>query len=135
MSSRRRFEPHDHKAALFVRAYDILLPAILRPYYLAEAIGVAEAALQAGKSMRTMREWCALHRIGRIIGGRWAISQVALDMLLDGDKDSLEAYLSGDRTSARVRTYYTRRSIPLQSVPAGSADYADAEAVRKNSIE
>jgi len=74
------------------------LPATLRPYYLAEAIGVAEAARQAGKSMRTMREWCALHRIGRIIGGRWAISQVALDMLLDGDKDSLEAYLNGDRT-------------------------------------
>jgi hypothetical protein len=101
------------------------LPAILRPYYLAEAIGVAEAARQAGKSMRTMREWCALHRIGRIIGGRWAISQVALDMLLDGDKGSLEAYLSGDRTSERVRSYYTRRSIPLQSISAGSADYAD----------
>ena len=89
------------------------LPATLRPYYLAEAIGVAEAARQAGKSMRTMREWCALHRIGRIIGGRWAISEVALDMLLNGDKDSLEAYLNGDRTSERVRSYYTRRSIPL----------------------
>ena len=95
------------------------LPATLRPYYLAEAIGVAEAARQAGKSMRTMREWCALHRIGRIIGGRWAISQVALDTLLDGDKDSLDAYLSGDRTSERVRFYYARRSIPLQTVPAG----------------
>lgn len=102
-----------------------VLPAILRPYYLAEAIGVAEAARQAGKSVRTMREWCALHRIGRIIGGRWAISQVALDMLLNGDNGSLEAYLNGDRTSDRVRSYYTRRSIPLQSVSAGSADYAD----------
>jgi hypothetical protein len=58
----------------------------------------------------------------RIIGGRWAISQVALDMLLDGDIESLEAYLNGDRTSERVRSYYTRRSIPLQSVSAGSAD-------------
>jgi hypothetical protein len=46
------------------------LPATLRPYYLAEAIGVAAAARQAGKSMRTMREWCARHRIGRMIGGR-----------------------------------------------------------------
>ena len=101
------------------------LPAILRPYDQAEAIGVAEAARQAGKSMRTMRQWCALYRIGRIIGGRWAISQVALDMLLDGDKDSLAAYLSGDRSSACVRSYYMRRSIPLQTVPAGSADYAD----------
>ena len=54
--------------------------------------------------------------------GRWAISQVALDMLIDGDKDSLEAYLAGDRTSERVRSYYTRRSIPLQADPAGSAD-------------
>ena len=67
---------------------------------------------------------------GRIIGGRWAISQVALDMLLDGDKDSLEAYLSGDRSSERVRSYYMRRSIPLQSIPAGSADYADTSGGR-----
>jgi len=57
--------------------------------------------------------------------GRWAISQVALDMLLDGDKDTLEAYLNGDRTSERVRSYYTRRGIPLQSISAASADYAD----------
>jgi len=98
------------------------LPAILRPYDLAEAIGVAEAARQAGKSERTMRVWCARHQIGRMIGGRWAISQVALDMLLDGDKDSLEAYLNGDRSSERVRSYYARRSIPLQTVPARSAD-------------
>jgi hypothetical protein len=101
------------------------LSAILRPYYVAEAIGIAEAAQQASKSTRTMREWCLRHQIGRMIGGRWAISQVALDMLLEGDMGSLEAYLSGDRRSERVRSYYGRRSIPLQSVPAGSADYAD----------
>src|SRR5262245_66134280 len=106
------------------------LPAILRPYSRAEAIGVAEAARQAGKSERTMREWCARHQIGRMIGGRWAISQVALDMLLEGDNDSLEAYLSGDRSSERVHSYYMRRSIPLQSVPAGSADYADTSGDR-----
>ena len=107
------------------------LPAILRPFYLAEAIGVAEAARQAGKSERTMREWCARHRIGRIIGGRWAISQVALDMLLNGDEGSLEAYLKGDRTSERVCSYFTRRSIPLQTIPAGSADYADMSGGRR----
>jgi hypothetical protein len=101
------------------------LPAILLPFYLAEAIGVAEAARQAGKSMRTMREWCVTHRIGRMIGGRWVVSQVALDMLLDGDRDSLEAYLSGDRSSERVRSYYKRRSIPLESTSADSANYAD----------
>ena len=107
------------------------LPAILRPYYLAEVIGVAEAARQAGRSPRAIREWCSLHGIGRIIGGRWAISQVALDMLLEGDKDGLEAYLNGDRTSERVRSYYIRRSIPLQSVPAASADYADTSGGRR----
>jgi hypothetical protein len=80
-----------------------------------------------------MREWCAMYRIGRIIGGRWAISQVALDMLLDGDIESLEAYLNGDRTSERARSYCTRRSIPLQSVSAGSADYADANGSRNQS--
>jgi hypothetical protein len=100
-------------------------PAILRPFYLAEAIGVAEAARQAGRTERTMREWCARHQIGRMIGGRWAISQVALDMLLNGDEGTLEAYLNGDGISERVRSYYARRSIPLQTVPAGSADYAD----------
>jgi hypothetical protein len=107
------------------------LPAILRPYYLAEAIGVAKAARQAGKSERTMREWCARHRIGRMIGGRWAISQIALDMLLEGDKDGLEAYLNGDRNSERVRSYYTRRSIPLQTDHAASADYADTGGGRR----
>ena len=107
------------------------LPAILRPYYLAEAIGVAKAARQAGKSERTMREWCARHRIGRMIGGRWAISQIALDRLLEGDKDGLEAYLSGDRSSERVRSYYTRRSISLRADLAGSADYADTGGGRR----
>jgi len=77
-----------------------------------------------------MREWCARHQIGRMIGGRWAISQVALDMLLEGDNDSLEADLSGDRSSERVRSYYMRRSISLQSVPANSADYADTSGGR-----
>jgi hypothetical protein len=52
-------------------------------------------------------------------------------MLLEGDKDGLEAYLSGDRTSERVRSYYTRRSIPLQTGPAGSADYADTNGGRR----
>ena len=106
------------------------LPAILRPYYRAEAIGVAEAARQAGKSERTMREWCARHEIGRVIGGCWAISQVALDRLLDGDQDALQAYLNGNRLSERVQSYYIRRSIPLQTVPADSADYADTSGGR-----
>jgi len=97
--------------------------AILRPYDAAEAIGTAEAARQAGRSERTIREWCIAHPIGRRIAGRWAVSQPALDMFLVGDTGALGAYVDGDRTSERVRSYYERRSLPL---PSGSADYADA---------
>ena len=95
---------------------------VLLPYDPAEAIGITEAARRAGKGERTLREWCALHRIGRRIGGRWAVSQPALDMLLDGDLEALEAYLAGDRASERVRSYYARRSIPVPAMPtmAGS---------------
>ena len=101
-------------------------PTILQPFNPAEVIGTAKAARQAGRSERTMREWCVAHKIGRLIGKRWAVSQVALDMLLNGDKEGLAAYHAGDRTSPRVRSYYERRSIPLPSVFAASADYADA---------
>jgi hypothetical protein len=69
----------------------------LKPPVLAERIGTAEAARRAGRSERTIREWCCLHRIGRRIGGRWAVSAVALDMLLNGDIQSLDAYLAGNR--------------------------------------
>ena len=117
-------------------------PAILRPYEPAEAIGIAEAARRAGKGERTIREWCALHRIGRRIGGRWAVSQPALDMLLEGDAQTLEAYLAGDRVSDRVRAYFARRSIALPAMPpiavstpsaktAASADFAAVNAGRR----
>jgi hypothetical protein len=91
------------------------MAAILRPFDPAEAISIAEAAERAGKASRTVREWCALHQIGRKIAGRWNVSQVALDMLLEGDHGSLEAYLSGDRTTDRVRLYFARRGIALPS--------------------
>jgi hypothetical protein len=87
------------------------MTCILQPFDLAEVIDVAEAAKRAGKAQRTLREWCALHGIGRRIAGRWAVSAVALDMLLAGDLKSLEAYVAGDRSSDRVRAYFVRRSI------------------------
>ena len=117
-------------------------PAILLPYDPTEAIGTAEAARRAGRGERTIREWCALHRIGRRIGGRWAVSQPALDMLLEGDAQTLEAYLAGDRVSDRVCSYYLRRSIPVPAMPpkaasmpsvepAASADFAAVDAGRR----
>jgi hypothetical protein len=41
------------------------------PYDPAEAISTAEAARRAGQAERIVREWCALHKIGRKIGGDW----------------------------------------------------------------
>ena len=55
--------------------------------------------MSPGKTDRTNRNWCLDHQIGRRIAGHWAVSAPALDMLLAGDNDGLQAYLAGDRTS------------------------------------
>src|SRR5262245_13557572 len=113
-------------------------PAVLHPYDPAEAIGIAEAALRADKSTRTLRNWCADHQIGRRIAGQWAVSAIALDMLLASDGAALQAYLAGDRTADCVVSYYRRRSIALPAPPAptmvgvsASAGFAVAEAGRR----
>jgi len=89
-----------------------MIAVILHPYDPAEAINTTMAANRAGRCDRTIRNWCLDRQIGRRIAGRWAVSAVALDMLLAGDDDSLQAYLAGDRSSARVVSYYIARSIP-----------------------
>jgi hypothetical protein len=88
-------------------------PAVLRPFHRSEALTIAEAALEAGKSARTIREWCLLHDIGRRIGGRRAVSHVARQMLLDRNKHALELYLRGDRISEAVLSYYLQLGIRL----------------------
>jgi hypothetical protein len=93
-------------------------PAILHPYDPAEAISITVAAERAGKCGRTVRNWCADHQIGRRIAGQWAVSAVALDMLLAGDHEGLQAYLAGDRSADRIVSYYRRRSIELPSAPS-----------------
>src|SRR5262245_45982085 len=107
---------------------------ILQPYDPAEAIDITEAASRAGKCDRTIRNWCLDRQIGRRIAGRWAVSAVALDMLLAGDDESLQAYLAGDRSSPRVLSYYTARSIPhpsyrraITAAASGSSDFAVVE--------
>ena len=86
-------------------------PQVLRPFHRSEALSIAEAASIAGRSVRTVREWCARLDIGRRIGGQWAVSRVALAMFLDGDRDALAAYLHGDRTSRTVITYFERCGV------------------------
>jgi hypothetical protein len=45
-------------------------PQVLRPFNRREVLSVAEAARIAGRSVRTIREWCARLDIGRRIGGQ-----------------------------------------------------------------
>ena len=88
-------------------------PQVLRPFNRREMCTVAEAARIAGRSVRTIREWCARLDIGRRIGGQWAVSRVALAMFLDGDLEALRAYLRGDRSSSTIIEYFTRCNVPL----------------------
>jgi hypothetical protein len=98
----------------------LLEPQILRPFNRSEVLSIAEAAHLAGRSERTIRDWCLLNDIGRRIGGRWAVSRVALAMFLDGDREALASYLGGDRTSPAVTTYFERCGLPLPK-PARAA--------------
>jgi hypothetical protein len=89
------------------------VPQVLRPFHRNEAITIADGARIAARSARTIRDWCQLHDLGRRIGGRWAVSKVALAMWLDGDKQGLAAYLAGDRSSGLVTIYFERCGVPL----------------------
>jgi hypothetical protein len=88
-------------------------PQVLIPFHRSEAVSIAAAAADAGRSVRTMREWCNLHDIGRRIGGQWAVSKVALAMYLNGDRVALRAYLAGDRSSSTVTAYFERCGVPI----------------------
>jgi hypothetical protein len=88
-------------------------PQVLRPFNRAEVCSPKEAADKAGKAERTIRDWCACLDIGRRVCGRWAVSKIALAMHLDGNKDALNAYLNGDRTSSLVTEYFERCGVPL----------------------
>jgi hypothetical protein len=94
--------------------YGLPGPAVLWPYNASEAITIAEASAIARRSKRTIRDWCARFDIGRrIAGGQWMVSRVALQMLLEGDYDALRGYLSGDRHSEAVASFYARLGIPV----------------------
>jgi hypothetical protein len=90
-------------------------PQILIPFHRSEVLSIAEAAKTAGRSIRTLRDWCLRHDLGRRIGGQWAVSKVALAMWLDGNKKALRTYLRGDRASPEVTGYFERCGVPLPS--------------------
>jgi hypothetical protein len=89
----------------------------LRPCIRGEVITIKEATDIAGRSESTTRNWSNQRGIGRRIAvGKWDISRVALAMLLDEDDLALKAYLMGDRTSERVKTYFDRYGISLPKI-------------------
>jgi hypothetical protein len=83
----------------------------LYPFTVEECTSPQEAEPIAGVTERTIRNWCVVHGIGRrIAGGRWAVSKVALAMLLDGDLEALAAYRDrGARGSSKPVAEYYRR--------------------------
>jgi len=84
----------------------------LIPYAGEESISIGEAATIARKSERTLRNWCVKPGIGRRIGGAWAVSRVALQMVLANDPDTLAAYHDGARARYEpVASYYRRLGL------------------------
>ena len=64
-------------------------PQVLVPFDKREAMTLRQAAELAGKSEGTVRTWCERFNIGRrVAGGPWAVSRVAIAMLLDADERS-----------------------------------------------
>ncbi|MGJ0454170.1 MAG: hypothetical protein ACR65T_13225 [Methylocystis sp.] len=87
-------------------------PQVLIPYDKREAITLRQAALLAGRSESTLRNWCQTHYIGRrVAGGPWMVSRPALQMFLDDDARALRAYLAGDRESELVISYFRRAGL------------------------
>lgn len=82
------------------------------PVIFADLISVAEAAEYAGVSGETIRRWCDRYGIGRRPAGNgyreWAyqVSLPGLRMVVTGDFTALEAFRSGDRTSAIVAHHF-----------------------------
>jgi hypothetical protein len=90
------------------------LPKVLVPFNAAESCTLPEAAIIAGRNAETVRRWASLHDLGRIIGGQWLVSRVALACYLNGDQQTLACYLAGARgDDLDVAGYYERLSIPI----------------------
>jgi hypothetical protein len=97
----------------------------LVPFANEECISIRQTAKIAGKSERTVRNWCVQYGIGRrVAGGMWLVSKVALLMLLEGDLKALAAYRDhGVRGSSEsVAAYYRRCKLdPLLDLPGFAA--------------
>jgi hypothetical protein len=87
-------------------------PRCLIPFDRREGLTTAEAAERANRTERTIRMWCRDHDIGRhVAGGPWLVSKVALAMFLNDDATALRAYLTGDRRSPVVASYFAAEGL------------------------
>ena len=91
-------------------------PHVLLPFDIREAVSISDAARIVGRTTVTVRAWAANFDLGRLVGGRWMISRVALAMHLDGDRTALGAYLSGDRESPLVVAYFARFGLEPKKI-------------------
>ena len=91
---------------------------ILIPFDIREVLSVRAAAKIAGNSESTMRNWCEELGLGRRIGGKWAVSQVALAMWLDADRKALRAFHAGKRSDPIVISYFKRTGLGTLLAPA-----------------
>lgn len=68
----------------------------------------------AGKTDKTIRNWCRQYGIGRqsCPGAPIEISAPALEMVLEGDMIALELLREGNRTHPRVKRYFDHLGIP-----------------------
>ncbi|WFU26313.1 hypothetical protein QA649_08925 [Bradyrhizobium sp. CB1717] len=64
-------------------------------------------------TQRTIINWCEAYGLGRLIGGRWRVSCIALQMLLDGNTGALAKYLTGNREDPLITGYFARLNVPL----------------------
>jgi hypothetical protein len=73
-----------------------------------EALNLAMASFHAGKSSRTIRDWCSRYGIGCAPSksGTLRISAPALEMVLHGDMAALDLLRDGKRDDERVRRYF-----------------------------
>ena len=87
---------------------------VLSPYDPREGLTLVQAAVRAGRSPGTIRNWCESEGLGRRIGGKWCVSKVALEMYLDGETGTLARYLAGDRQARDVVSYFERFGVSAQ---------------------
>lgn len=85
----------------------------LIPYIPQERMTGAEASKMLGVSTSTIFRYARDHHLGRLIGGKLALSRVAVQLWAEDNQDLLARYLAGDRSSDQMRDIYRRLGIAL----------------------